>query len=152
MSAASSVECQPEWGQEGDGGSCAQLELSGARQELDSISSFLVLFFPRFIIDFFKRREKFRFDQRGNPQILSFTVYQFLFDVQECLPTCMYMHHLCACSLRRPEEVIRSPGSGATKVCDLPCGCLELNLGSLQQQLLALPFKNRQWLERWLSA
>ena len=30
------------------------------------------------------------------------------------LPACMYMYHMCAWYLRRPEEGVRVPGIGVT--------------------------------------
>ena len=50
------------------------------------------------------------------------------------LSGCMYVHHMCAWCLRRPEEGVGSPGTGAMDGCELPCGCWELNRGPLQEQ------------------
>jgi len=33
---------------------------------------------------------------------------------------------------------VRSPGTGVTDRCELPCGCWELNLGPLEEQLVFL--------------
>ena len=38
-------------------------------------------------------------------------------------------------------EGIRSPGTGVTDSCKLPCGCWELNPGSLEEQAVSLTFK-----------
>ena len=35
-------------------------------------------------------------------------------------------------------EGVRSPGTGVTDSCELPCGCWELNLGPLQEQHVLL--------------
>jgi hypothetical protein len=42
---------------------------------------------------------------------------------------CLFVH-LC--------ERVRSPETGVTKGCERPCGCLELNLGPLGEQLVLL--------------
>jgi len=36
------------------------------------------------------------------------------------------------------KEMTRSPGTGVTDSCELPCGCWELNSGPLQEQLVFL--------------
>lgn len=54
------------------------------------------------------------------------------------MATCMCTHHVCAWYLRRPEEVIRFPGTGV-KYFELPCGCWELNPGPLLEQHMLLP-------------
>lgn len=38
----------------------------------------------------------------------------------------------CICLV--PEEDIRNPGTGGSDNFELPCGCLELNLGFLEEQ------------------
>ena len=43
--------------------------------------------------------------------------------------------HVC---MQRPEEGIRSLGTGVTDGCELPCGCWEWNPGPLQEQQLYL--------------
>ena len=42
--------------------------------------------------------------------------------------------HTCVQYLQRPEEGIRSLGTGVTGGCELPCGCWELNPGPLEEQ------------------
>lgn len=44
---------------------------------------------------------------------------------------CMAIHHVCAWESEEAREGFGSSGSGATGGCELPCGCGELNLGSL---------------------
>ena len=61
-------------------------------------------------------------------------IYLFLFYVYECFPACMSVYHIPAQCPGRPEEGIRSPGTGAVDGCELPCGCWELNVGPLQGQ------------------
>lgn len=53
-----------------------------------------------------------------------------------CLHACL--HHICACYLKRPEEGVASPGTIATVRCKWSYECLELNLGSLEEQTLSL--------------
>jgi hypothetical protein len=43
---------------------------------------------------------------------------------------CMYVC-MCLQSTWRPEEVVRSPRTGGTDGCELPCWCWELNPGPL---------------------
>lgn len=48
---------------------------------------------------------------------------------------CTYVYTPCdAWYPRRPEEVIRVPGTGVTKDFELSCGCWKLNPGPLQEQ------------------
>ena len=51
---------------------------------------------------------------------------------------CVYMHCVQAWCLKRPEEVIRSPGIVITEAWKLPGGCGDLNLGPLQEQQVLL--------------
>lgn len=48
----------------------------------------------------------------------------------------MYVHHVCAGCLLRPQEAIMSPGTGELSVSH--CGCWELNHGPLQKTASAL--------------
>ena len=54
------------------------------------------------------------------------------------LPACMYVYHVCAWCLWRPEEGIRSPGTGVTDGCEPPYGYWESNLGPLEEQQVLL--------------
>lgn len=59
------------------------------------------------------------------------------------LLVCMYVHHMCAWSLKRPEEGLRSPGTVLQDDCKPPCRCWKLNLGTLEEQqvfITAEPF------------
>ena len=58
----------------------------------------------------------------------------FLFYVYRC-----FTHksvHCCVQDLRRPEEAVRSSGTGVTDSCGLSCGCWESNPGPLEEQLV----------------
>ena len=46
------------------------------------------------------------------------------------VPVCISLYHIQC--LKKPEKNIRSPGTGAIDSCELPCGCWESNLGSLE--------------------
>lgn len=67
---------------------------------------------------------------------------------------CMYMHHVCGSYPLRPEEGIRSYESWVTVCCyDLPFGCWETNLGTLQEHqvflITELPLRHKiqgSWL------
>lgn len=50
----------------------------------------------------------------------------------------MYVRHRIARCLRRPEEVIRSPGTGVTNGCKLPCRHWKLNPHPPQEPLVFL--------------
>lgn len=50
------------------------------------------------------------------------------------LLACLYVHHVYACCLQRPEQGIRSLGSGVKDGCELSCKCWELNAGPLGGQ------------------
>ena len=62
------------------------------------------------------------------------TKYKQRYMYMNALPTCMYIHHTYDWCLQSPED-IRSPGTGVTHSCELPCGYWELNQGPLQEQL-----------------
>ena len=47
------------------------------------------------------------------------------------------VQHVCIV-LQRPEEGIESSGTGLTGDCEPPSGCLELNSGPLEDQLVLL--------------
>ena len=66
--------------------------------------------------------------------VLCFSLTFLRFYVYEHLSACIYVHHVNACCLWRPEESIRSPGTGVKDGYELPCGCWESNLGPLQGQ------------------
>lgn len=69
------------------------------------------------------------------PRKITLSLHFFLFIlhyVHECF-TCMYV-----CALHIP---VGSPGPEVTDGCELPCGCLELNLGTLQEQPVVLTTK-----------
>ena len=42
------------------------------------------------------------------------------------------------CLDERLCEIVRSPGTGITDCCELPCGCWELNWGPLEKQPVLL--------------
>ena len=46
----------------------------------------------------------------------------------------MFVHHVLVWCTPRPEEDIRLPATGVTDGCELPCGCLQLDLGPLEEQ------------------
>jgi hypothetical protein len=50
----------------------------------------------------------------------------FYFMYTGILPLCIDKRHMCACCPWRPEVGIRSPGTGVTDGCEIPCGCQEL--------------------------
>ena len=49
-------------------------------------------------------------------------IYLFSFHLQRCFACTM-----CTQCLRRSEEAVSSPRTGATESCELPCGCWELD-------------------------
>lgn len=54
---------------------------------------------------------------------------------------CTYVYTPCdAWYPRRPEEVIRVPGTGVTKDFELSCGCWELNPGPFARAVGTLNF------------
>jgi hypothetical protein len=58
------------------------------------------------------------------------------------MPTSVYLHAcicaLCVQGLKRSAEGVRSFGTRVTDGCELLCGCWELNLDLLQEQLVLL--------------
>jgi hypothetical protein len=48
-------------------------------------------------------------------------VYLYFMCSDFVLPVYVYMHHMCACCLWRPEEGIGSSGTGVADGCELPC-------------------------------
>ena len=54
------------------------------------------------------------------------------------LPACAHMHHLHTRCHWRLDKDVRSSGIRIIDSCELSCGCLELNLGPLQEQQLIL--------------
>jgi hypothetical protein len=52
-------------------------------------------------------------------------------------PAFMSVYHMIEPS-QRPEEAIRSPESGVTDGCELPCECWDSNLGPMKEQALKL--------------
>lgn len=53
------------------------------------------------------------------------------------LLACVYVYHVHAWCLRKSKEAIRSPEPGIMQVCELPCGCWELD--PLPRKPLAQP-------------
>ena len=51
---------------------------------------------------------------------------------------CMSVLHICAWSLWRPEDSLRSSGTEVTGNCEMPCGCWDLNPGPLEEQPMFL--------------
>jgi hypothetical protein len=64
------------------------------------------------------------------------------------LPACMSLHHECGWSAWGSEESIRSPGPGVTYGCEPPCGCWELYLGPLEEQLVLLITEPHSHIQR----
>lgn len=64
--------------------------------------------------------------------------FRFLFDETGVLPACTSVYHMKACSPRKPEEDVSSPGTGITDVCKLPCGGWQLMLGLLEEKPVLL--------------
>lgn len=52
------------------------------------------------------------------------------------LHACMSVHHICAWCCQRPEEGVRSRGTGVTNSCELTRGHWQLNLDPLEEQIL----------------
>lgn len=52
---------------------------------------------------------------------------------------CMYVYHMCAWYLRKPEEGVGSLGTGVTGSFEPPCCCWELNPGPLLVLLSTKP-------------
>lgn len=69
--------------------------------------------------------------------------FSFIFYVYEFLLACMYVHHVCARCLWRPDEGVWLLGTAVRDSCELPWGYWELNLGYRHDQqmlLIAKPF------------
>ena len=66
----------------------------------------------------------------------------FIFNFM-CIVSCLYvcLFSTCVQSPRRPEEGARALGTGVIDSFKLPCGCLDLNLGPLKEQLELLTTK-----------
>jgi hypothetical protein len=54
------------------------------------------------------------------------------------LASCIFVHSVCAWYPQKLEEGIRSPVAGVIDSCELPWRQQELNLGSLEEQLVPL--------------
>jgi hypothetical protein len=52
------------------------------------------------------------------------------------LPACMSVPYVCAWYLQMQEKAIRSPRSGVTVSCKVPCRCWKVNPGPLEQSVL----------------
>lgn len=73
------------------------------------------------------------------PQLLFFLRYiYFTLTCISVLLACMSVHHIHAWCLLRSKEGIGSPGSEITDGCELLCGYWDLNLDSLQEQVLLI--------------
>ena len=51
---------------------------------------------------------------------------------------CVSVNHMYVWCQQRSEAGVGSPGTGDPGNCDPPCGCLELNPGPLEEQLVLL--------------
>lgn len=51
---------------------------------------------------------------------------------------CIYVHHVHACCLWKPEESGGSPGIKITDGCELQCGCWKLLLSLLHEEQMVL--------------
>ena len=77
-----------------------------------------------------------------NPHLFLFfklLFYYYFVSVGGALHTWTSVYQVCAWCSHRPEEGIRSPGTGVKGGCKLPCECWELNLGPLKEQLTFKP-------------
>ena len=55
----------------------------------------------------------------------------------------MYVCMSCVClAFEEARRGVRSPGTGITDSCELPCGCWQLNAGPLQEQQVLKPLSN----------
>ena len=61
--------------------------------------------------------------------LFNFILCVFVFCIHVCL---------CITYMQYPKEGIRSPETGVTDHCELPCVCLESNLRPLQEQPVLL--------------
>lgn len=70
----------------------------------------------------------------GNHHIWSWSIFikLYLSYVYECF-TCMYVHHVGAWCLWRPDKSAGSPDTGLTVDCETPCRCWESNPSPLQK-------------------
>lgn len=69
--------------------------------------------------------------------------------VSICLHACMYVPHMCVWCPWKPEEGVRTLGTGITDGCEPLCGCREPKLCSLEEQqglFIAEPFLQPQLL------
>ncbi|KAM7334546.1 hypothetical protein ACRRTK_007866 [Alexandromys fortis] len=66
-----------------------------------------------------------------------FSLFQrFIYFDFMCVFACMYMCTICGYCPQSSEGGIRSPATGVTDSCELPCGSRALNPGPLQEQPL----------------
>jgi hypothetical protein len=54
------------------------------------------------------------------------------------LPACMSVHHVLHMVLAGTKEINRFPAIVITDSCELPCGCLVLNISALEEQPVLL--------------
>lgn len=64
--------------------------------------------------------------------------FNLLFYVYECFVSMYHQYHVHAWYLRRPEDGIRYHETGVTDSSESACRFLELNPGSLEDQLVFL--------------
>ena len=70
---------------------------------------------------------------KSNPNTNSFLKKIYLMCM--CiLPACVYTYHVHARCPWGPKVGVVSPGSRVHDASESPCGCLEANLGPLQEQ------------------
>lgn len=68
-----------------------------------------------------------------------FLRFYFILCVCGGMYVCMYVYHMCAWYLRKPEEGVGSLGTGVTGSFEPPCCCWELNPGPLLVLLSTKP-------------
>ena len=80
-------------------------------------------------LKFLLHSQHFTSSEKLQVQRLNMDIFLWLICISCALLLCL---HTCLC------EGVRSPGTGVTDRCEVPCGCWELNPGSLQEQPVLL--------------
>lgn len=72
------------------------------------------------------------------PKLKDFLKDVFIFISCICVFACMYVYESHVCSHRAGQKKVLDPLSRVADACELQCGCLELNLSSLEEQSVTL--------------